>query len=157
MTFTGNLLWVQPVQMRGKKPMSFSADHNTSLTLSQIPVLLQPIPWMACTNMAAPASLLGSNALLAAMENHMKEIYLFQNQTWINCFMSTGFFSTHAQPCSPPRAQETWMNEQGTAATSAFQWCEDELLVLATSTALCGSSAVITNKLRAFYDNITWK
>lgn len=82
--------------------MSFSADHNTSLTLSQIPVLLQPIPWMACTNMAAPASLLGSNAFLAAMENRMKEIYLFQYQTWINCFMSTGFFSTHAQPCSPP-------------------------------------------------------
>jgi len=68
---------------------------------------------------------------------------------WIFLHSCSALFSS--------QAQETWMNEQGTAATSAFQWCEDELLVLATSTALCGSSAVITNKLRAFYDNITWK
>lgn len=60
--------------------MSFSADHSTSIHLntpSQIPVLLQLIPWTTCTNVAAPASLLGINALLAAMENRMKEIYLF--------------------------------------------------------------------------------
>lgn len=80
MTFTGNLLQIQPVLMRGKKPMSFMADHSTSVhfnTLFQIPVLLQLIPWMACTNMAAPASL-ESNALWQLWQTVWKRFTCFK-------------------------------------------------------------------------------
>lgn len=47
------------------------------------------------------------------------------------------------------------MKESGTTVTCDFHQSEDKLLVLTASTVLCGSHAVIMNKLKAFYDKIT--